>query len=305
VGDAIVGAAPVENGRARVVVTFAAPSANEVPLRLRYAADAPWFEPGSDVIVTMPLKGPSPLRHLPVAVAGLAVIAWLVLGRLRRTKPPERPPASKKPEPRGEPRVEVLRPLPSRSGWTGRVIDAHEGTPVGNARVVIERPAFEQSTPIASTATAADGTFTLSAPNANEGDKLVVDGPLHAVLRQPLPPSGELQIAVVSRRRALLERLVAWARRRGRPFDVLPEPTPGHVRRAAGPDFGVARWADAVERAAYAGSVVDARAEAEVDRLAPQGHQAAVPPARESTQRLDHDNASTIVDPPRPEPEEE
>jgi hypothetical protein len=71
------------------------------------------------------------------------------------------------------------------------------------------------------------------------------------------------------------------------------------VRRSAGPDFAVARWADAVERAAYAGAVVDARAEAEVDRLAPAGNQGPVPPARESTQRLEGDNAKTIVDPPR------
>jgi hypothetical protein len=75
----------------------------------------------------------------------------------------------------------------------------------------------------------------------------------------------------VLRRRALLERLVDWARRRGRPYDAKPEPTPGHVRRAAGSEFSVARWADAVERAAYGGGVVDEHAQAEVDRLAPPG----------------------------------
>jgi hypothetical protein len=41
------------------------------------------------------------------------------------------------------------------------------------------------------------------------------------------------------------------------------------VRRAAGDDFRIARWADAVERAAFAGEPVDAHVEAEVDRLGP------------------------------------
>jgi hypothetical protein len=53
------------------------------------------------------------------------------------------------------------------------------------------------------------------------------------------------------------------------PFDARPEATPGHVRRAAGAEFAVARWADAVERAAYGGQSVDAAAQAEIDRLAP------------------------------------
>jgi hypothetical protein len=77
----------------------------------------------------------------------------------------------------------------------------------------------------------------------------------------------------------LLDRLVAWARRRGKPFDARPEPTPGHVRRAAGRlEFEVdqraraeeiEQWATAVERAAYGGAPVDARAQAKVDDLAP------------------------------------
>ena len=47
--------------------------------------------------------------------------------------------------------------------------------------------------------------------------------------------------ALVLRKRALLDRLVEWARRRGLPYDARPEPTPGHVRRAAAGEFTVAR----------------------------------------------------------------
>jgi hypothetical protein len=50
---------------------------------------------------------------------------------------------------------------------------------------------------------------------------------------------------------------------------VKPEPTPGHVRRAAADDFQTARWADAVERAVFGGGEVDARMEGEIERMAP------------------------------------
>jgi hypothetical protein len=84
----------------------------------------------------------------------------------------------------------------------------------------------------------------------------------------------------VLRKRALLSRLVSWAKLRGRPFDARPEPTPGHVKRAAADDLRVARWADAVERAAYAGGPVDARVEEDVDRLAPGATEARGPEAQ-------------------------
>jgi hypothetical protein len=60
---------------------------------------------------------------------------------------------------------------------------------------------------------------------------------------------------------------VDWAKMRGKPFDVRPEPTPAHVRRVAGDDVNTARWASAVERAAFSGVEVDARLESEIDKL--------------------------------------
>jgi hypothetical protein len=89
---------------------------------------------------------------------------------------------------------------------------------------------------------------------------------------------------------------VTWAKRRGAPFDAPVEPTPGQVRRAAGTSFGVARWADAVERTAFGGTPVDARAELEVERLAPDA--AEWNDAEAADGRLAHEN-DTIQDPPR------
>jgi hypothetical protein len=163
----------------------------------------------------------------------------------------------------------VVRVGAEGAGWSGRVVDAHEGYGVPGARISIERRGFERVETVAQALTDDSGRFAVPAVDIRPGDELAAEGPLHFVLRQAVPPAGELQVVLILRKRALLERLVRWARRRGQPFDVRPEPTPGHVRRAAGSEFAVARWADAVERAAYGGSAVDRDVQAEVDRLAP------------------------------------
>ncbi len=275
IGDAVVGAAQLEDGKAQLVATFAPPrDGRDVELRIHYLQSAPWLIPGEDAIVHLRVKGPSLWKQAPLVVAGLAVVVWLVAGRIKPKPKTAKSTAAPKPAIVGEARVEVLRPTrDSRAGWSGRVIDAHDAVPIRGARVRIERPGFERATVVASAFANEGGRFELRAEGggADGFDELVIDGPLHAELRQPLPPCGEIQIALVLRKRRLLERLVGWAKRRGRPYDSQPEPTPGHVRRAAGNDFAMAKWADAVEKAAYAGGDVDARLEAEVDRLAPAG----------------------------------
>jgi hypothetical protein len=163
----------------------------------------------------------------------------------------------------------VLQTDAARAGWIGRVVDAHDGSVVAGARVSIQRRGFERVETIASAVTREEGQFELASSDWLPHDDLVAEGPGHAELRLRVPPAGELRIVLVSRKRALLERLIGWARRRGKPFDGWPEPTPNQVRRAAGTEVAVARWADAVERAAYGGAPIDREAQAEVDRLAP------------------------------------
>jgi hypothetical protein len=285
VGDVVVGAAPLEAGKARVLVTFATPSSSEMTLQLRYASDAPWYEPGSELAVVLPVRSPSPWRHAPVVVAGLAVLAWLVLGRARAPRrSTEKSPPSRRPAFRGEASVHVVPAAPGVQGFTGHVVDAHEGSPVDGARIAIVRPTFDTEQTLASATSDANGDFDLPAVDARDGDLLIVEGALYSPLRQPLPQSGDITIAVVLRKRALLDRLVAWARRRGRPFDAPPEPTPGHVRRAAGADFAVARWADAVERAAFGAGTVDAHVEADVERLKPDAMRASTPEAHDTVE---------------------
>ena len=277
-GDVVVGAAQLENGKAKLVVTFASPpEETDAELRVRYLPSAPWYVPAEDGIVHVRVKGPSPWKQAPLFAAGLAVVLWLVLGRIKPQPRTQGSHEQAKPVILGEARVEMVRATKdARAGWSGRVVDAHDAVPIRAARVRIERPGFDRAAVVASVFANEAGRFELRA-EGDGFDELVVDGPLHAELRQPLPPCGELQIALVLRKRRLLERLVGWAKRRGRPFDSAMEPTPGHVKRAAGGDFATAKWADAVERAAYGGGDVDARVEAEVDRLAPQGAPAASP----------------------------
>jgi len=269
VGDAIVGAGSLEHGEAKIVATFAMPAANDVALRLRYVADAPWYQPASELAVTLPVRPPSPWKKLPLALAALAAVAWLVLARLPpRVKDASsgkaaqgaRPPAAG---------VELVEAGPAARGWSGRVHDVHDRTAVAGARVAVERRGFERVACVVETVAGDDGGFVLPPVDVHPGDELVAEGPLHAPLRRPLPHAGVLDVALLLRRRALLDRLVAWARARGKPFDARPEATPGHVRRAAGKELPVVRWAEAVEQAAYGGGRVDAAVQGEIDRMAP------------------------------------
>lgn len=272
IGDTIVGAAPVERGLARVTLTFTAPG-TEANVRLRYVPNAPWFEPLGEPIVRVPIRGPGLLSKAPILLAGLAVLAFFLVGRVASKGTKIEPaPAKIELDPRaGKARVEVVRPaVRGETGWRGTVVDAHDGTPVRGARLWIERGTFEGRAVLTSVGADARGRFVLEdIGKPVGGEQLACEAPLHSRLTQPLPPAGELSIAVVLRRRALLQRLVAWAKRRGRPFDVKPEPTPGHVRKAAADDFQTARWADAIERAVYGGAEVDARTEGEIERMAP------------------------------------
>lgn len=283
VGDVVVGAAPVERGIARLMLTFTA-EGSEALVRLRYVPSAPWYEALGEPTVKVPIRGPGLAAKAPILLAGLAVLAFFLVGRVAsRGNKPEPEPAKIEVEAKvGSPRLEVVRAAaPGEVGWRGVVTDAHEGTPVAGARVWVDRGTFDGRSILASVGTDDRGRFVLPAITGLVGDEqMAVEAALHARLVQPLPPPGELAIAVVLRRRAVLARLVAWARKRGRPFDIKPEPTPGHIRRAAAEDFQTARWADAVEKAVFGEGDVDARAEREIERMIPTEERPGSPPQK-------------------------
>ncbi|MCL2726036.1 MAG: hypothetical protein FWD69_16545 [Polyangiaceae bacterium] len=275
IGNALIGAAPVERGQAQPTLTFAAQS-KEVHVNLRYVPNAPFYEPAEPYAFVLPLRSPSLFAKAPILLAGLAVLAFFFGGRVAakrtRSAPMESMESDEKPTVDGLPRIEVVhRAAHGEAGLCGKVRDAHDETPIAHARVWIERGSFEGTTILARAETDERGRFRLDVEGPFAGDeRIVAEAPLHARLEQPAPHAGELSIALVSRRRALLSRMVTWARSMGVPFDTKPEPTPGHIRRAAADNPETARWAEAVEHAAFGRAVVDAAAEARVDALSPE-----------------------------------
>jgi len=268
VDDTVVGAAALVDGEARIAVHFAAPDVRPVAIALRYVSGTPWFRTTGDLLVVQPIGGPSRWGRIGTVLAGFAALAWFVAMRIRIAprRDPMRPAGDPGPVSAGIRQVDAD---PSTPGWSGRVVDAHDGGRISGATVRVERASFTRSEVIAQVLSDSRGEFSLPLEQALPSDRLVIESAYHVEFEHPLPRPGSLEIALVLRRRALLNRLVDWARKRGGPFDARPEPTPAQVRVAASSEPAVARWADAVERAAFGGVQVDSATQAEVDRLDP------------------------------------
>jgi len=267
----VVGTAPVSEGMAEVAATFSPPrGADNVELTLRYAADSPFFIAGDAAKVSVrTVRSSAVVRLLPVVAAAI-VAAWLLRG-WRRPKRLER--ATKMPkQPAGVASIEVVSKRRTDPNWTGRVVDAHDGSAVAGARVRVLAPSFVDVDVIVEAHTDERGEFSLEVRSVLKDLRLRVESPLHAELERPLPAPSEMVISVVSRRRMLLQRLIDWARRAGKPWDQAPEPTPGQVARVARSQprrHEVAAWAENLERKAFGPDAVDARAEREVRDLEP------------------------------------
>ena len=267
----VVGTAPVTEGAAEVAAVFSPPrGVDSVELTVRYVADRPFFLAGDAAKVSVrTVRSSALVRLLPVAVAAI-VASWLLRG-WRRPKRLER--AARMPNPpAGVASIEVVGKRRAEPNWTGRVVDAHDGTPVVGARVRVLAPSFVDVDVIVEAHTDERGEFVLEVRSALKDLRLRVESPLHAELERPLPAPSDVVISVVSRRRMLLQRLIDWARRAGKPWDQPPEPTPGQVARVARSQprrHEVAAWAENLERKAFGPDAVDARAEREVRDLEP------------------------------------
>jgi hypothetical protein len=269
-GGRAVGSATVDRGGADLVVTFPVdPDAKTADLQIRYVSDTPWYVRGDSLDVPLPLATGHPARKAVLLLASLVVVLWLALARRRpalavpKTKPAVTPPP-------GKPGIAVVRAVQdARVGWSGRVLDAHDGVAIAEVEVRLERPSFTGSDLLARTVTGTGGRFELRYDSSRKGDRLIASAPFHETVNQGLPAFGEIEVALVARKRALLERLVQWAKavKGGKPGRI--EPTPGLVARSA-VDPKVEQWARAVEAASFGPDPVDAQAEAVVESLAPR-----------------------------------
>lgn len=272
-GERLMGVAPISSSRARIAVPLpAARERSDAPFRLRYVADAPWFIPAYDVVLPREDSAANAKNAWGgplAALAGLAAAGWVVAARWRHRGASAETPVEAPARAAARAGVTVVRASASDPDLKGRVVDAHEGGPVAGARVRLLRAGFEGTDVVSQVTCDTDGNFRLSLVGALPGDELVVESAAYCTLQSLVGLRGEIEIALVLRRRQLVDDLVRWARRRGGRFDARPEPTPGHVRRAAGDEERVETWANALEQAAYGSGVVDEEVEIRVNRLAP------------------------------------
>jgi hypothetical protein len=218
-------------------------------LELRYAPDTTWWIAGSPLEVALPLAQASSWQRVPWMLALLALAGWLVAGwRRPQRSAQQRAPSLRAPLEGG---IDLVAPFEDDRGWSGRVLDRHEQTPIAGATIVAKVPAFSGSGELASTTSDGAGLFELpawSAPRSAEVS-LEVRAPWHTALVAPLPRPGNLVISLVSRRRTLLTRFVEWAGRAG--HAAGREPTPGEIGRSSKGKGSVAEWAHAVDEAAF------------------------------------------------------
>jgi hypothetical protein len=265
-GNEILGAGAVQAGRAALTIAFDIPEERAVDLTFRYLPSSPELRAGEALVLRVPVRPPSPLRKAPLLLAGLLLVGWLARGW-------KRPPRAKRPAPPRE--VEAEAPLPElasepeagATGWQGLVLDAHERRPLTGVQVRVLSRDFYGEREVQRTATDERGCFELAGEWAPTFT-LHVAAPWHVPVERPLPRPGRLSLGLVSRRRALLERVATVARRvlPEHPQEPTPEQLARHYEACARP--GEARWARAVESAVFGRDPVGAREEAELSVLA-------------------------------------
>jgi hypothetical protein len=278
VGDEAVGAAAVRDGRARVPIAFEVPAAATLPVTFQYLPDEPSLRAGAAVTLQVPVRPPSLWRRAPLLALVAALALWTARGWRRAPAPPKpEPKLPSLPLPVGQ--EGVVEGPPTGDGWRGQVVDAHSAEALAGARVAVVRRSFQGEQLVGEATTDAQGAFSIEAPFESHAT-LVVEGPLHRRLERPAPRPGHLVVALVARRRALLDALVRTARRAGGPWKA--DPTPAQIAsgaRAAG-QLATVDWAQAVEGAAFGPEPVDAAVEAQVASLAPEVAPSIGPPLR-------------------------
>ena len=244
-----LGSARVSNGFADVFVQLDEAQAKSHPLMLRYASDSPWLLPGAELSVAVPVLPPSPWRRIAWIAAVVVLGSWLLLG-WQRPRRLERKAATLAPRNAARVPVDVIEVGDVRGGWRGQVLDAHDGTPIAEAVVLVRLPAFDASGVLRTARTDAQGLFSLeTAEPAGPGAALEVRAPFHSPLAAPMPPPGTLVLSLTSRRRTLLGRFVDWAVHDGG-WERHGEATPGEVARRTDRSE-VAAWASALDEAAF------------------------------------------------------
>jgi hypothetical protein len=269
-GSERLAATPLEAGRAQLAIELSS-SDQPMSLQLRYRGDDPWWVPGGPVELVVPAGEPAAPVRWPWLVL-LLPIGYLFVRALERPGFSTLPlPPAPAPPPQPVAEVELLAASSPASGWSGIVRDAHDATPIAAARISIVLPEGESQPQGPSTSSDAEGRFRLGPFPVTVGATLRVTARAHSELTRPLPPAGRIGVALVSRRRTLVRRLVDWARAAGAPWTGASEPTPAEVLDVAlrRDEPAVADWARSIESAAFGQRAPDAQQEARLVALEP------------------------------------
>jgi hypothetical protein len=273
IGDQAVGASPLVAGQARLRVGV--PSPDAASIILHYRSDDPWWIADAPLELKLARRAAHETARWPWLVL-LLPIGYFCLRALQRPAPRQAARA-RRPVPQGG--AVRTESGPSSAGWIGTVTDAHDGRPIAGARVEAILPSLREATSRRVVITDATGRFELPAlvQPMPEGAQLHVSSPLHTEVQRPLPPQGRVAVALMSRRRAVLRRLVRWARSMGPPWVRAGEPTPAQIADVAvrRGDLETARWAENVEAAAFGRAQVDQTLEAELRAQEPPWTRAA------------------------------
>ncbi len=255
-----VAAARVKNGIATLNLPAAPAALLGGTLTLEYVGEGAGWLSGPPIELRVLAPGPSYGRYaLWIVAAALAALA-VVLGWRRPSR--SRPIEATIP-PRLRASVEVLETFGVGGGYQGHVRDAHDGAGISPAVVSFVAPG-SHGTVLLQVRTASDGAFRVESSVFPPGTLVEVTAPLHATLTAPLPVPGVIELSLISRRRALMERLVRWAERRGKPWTrPSGEPTPAQIAAVASSEAepDVERWAHGLERLAFGPTPPDAASE--------------------------------------------
>ena len=276
--DLPVGMASVIAGRAKVIVSFSSPREEIISLKLQYLPAEPAWLPPAPTTVSLSVQPPSLWRRLPWLLAVCAILSWVVRGWWRPAASKRR--ASPAPAHRGgPPTVAVITEAPG-TGWQGRVLDVHDGRPLGNVVVEVHAATFGTEAHNQLARTDSNGRFTIASVAVTSSDslRLVARARWHATLEQIAPPQGVIELTLASRRRSLLSSLTSWSERMGVPWVNPGDATPSEVRATAEGrgDAHIARWASAIEESGFGHDTVDEQRE-----LAVRAQQPGTQPAGE------------------------
>jgi hypothetical protein len=260
-GAASLGASPLQQGKAQLLVAEEALGQSSA-IEVWYVPAEPWWQGEGPLPVTLPALPVPATRPTPLAVAALLLVAFLVWRTWQSPLPKLIARAAREAatRPGGEPQMIVLGGDPA-SGWSGQVVDAHDGRPLPGATVEVRATSFHPDAPPLRATTDAEGRFSVPAlENPAKGATLSVAATEHRGMGRHLDGPATLLVQLVQRRRALISELVKWH------DGQLPstnrsgtDPTPGQIAVSASQRGQAAAgiWARGVEQAAFSEVAVD------------------------------------------------